>query len=1122
VFPPAKRLALLLPLLLATVMAPSSADAFALNGYRWPEGTGIVMRLSLSRPPVSFQDGSASWNASAADALKIWNQHVDTVTFVEGGQAPAGEGDAVNTVFFATSIYGESFGANTLAVTVYYRGPNNTFSETDVIFNNKLKWGSYRGPLQGSGPNATYDLHRVALHEFGHALGLSHPDEKGQSFTAIMNSQISDLDALAQDDIDGARSIYGLKITSSLNPPSVQSGSPFSYQITASNNPINFSATGLPPGLQLNASSGLISGVPTTSGTFLVDVVVQGAFGVATARIQIAIVALPLTSGSYFPDVPVGADFSYQITASNNPTSFTATGLPAGLSLDPNIGRISGIPTVTGTFSVLIKAIGPTAEASATLQIVISPPRITSYFNPPPVELGSPFSYQITATHNPSGFNASNLPAGLEFNPNTGLISGTATVAGFFYVPVTAQTAFGNANGYLYISILAPRITSGGPYSVDIGTAFTVQVKASHGPTSFSATGLPPGLKLDQGTGVISGVPELSGQYSIQLSAQGTTGTATQSTYIQVWPLDTPTEPIAKISTTGGAMIADPIRPRIYVANGYSVLVINTVSLEISEVGLWGGGSGSNYEEPSISADGNKLWLPVFSSKTLKSVDLNTLTSLPDLQVSVSPRRAREGADGRLYLTGGGTSEEGVYQVDPSTGATLARFGPKIGETFYPCTIEMSPDRKTLYVAETQGEAGLSSYRIAPGISPTFLQRVQAAPYYSIQRQIVVNPNGQTVALVSAAFGYSVPDPVVMRASNDLNVVRFTMTFPPPLGQTAFSPNGSLLFQTRNLQSSIDVFDDLTHSVTRRITLPDRAVVSHYSLATAVDKDNSRLFVRGGPSGGTIYIFPVVPPSGPPAPPKSLINVSTRLRSQTGDDVLIGGFVISGTEPKKMIIRAMGPSLPVPGKLADPVLALHASDGSVLAQNDNWNARRTDVLSTGFVPNDEHESAIVTTLQPGAYTAILRGLGGTAGVALVEVYDLSPESNSRIINISTRGKVETADNVMIGGFVIGGDQPTKVMVRALGPSLAAHGVPGVLADTNLNLHDSNGAIIASNDDWQTDQKQEIIDSNIPPPGDPRETAIVRTLAPGPYTAIVRGKNNVTGVALVEVYNLEPN
>jgi hypothetical protein len=221
-----------------------------------------------------------------------------------------------------------------------------------------------------------------------------------------------------------------------------------------------------------------------------------------------------------------------------------------------------------------------------------------------------------------------------------------------------------------------------------------------------------------------------------------------------------------------------------------------------------------------------------------------------------------------------------------------------------------------------------------------------------------------------------------------------------------------------------------------------------------------------------------------------------------------------------VIVRAIGPSIPLSDRLADPVLELHGPSGPI-AQNDNWNSQRSEILSSTLAPSQEREAAIVATLNPGAYTAIVRGVGNSIGVALVEVYDLTPGSDSRIGNISSRGKVETGDNVMIGGFILGGGQPTRVCVRAIGPSLGNHGVAGALADTTLNLHDGNGNLFASNDDWQSEQADEINAAALPP-ADPREAAIIRTLQPGNYTAIVRGKNNTSGVALVEVFNLEPN
>jgi hypothetical protein len=255
-----------------------------------------------------------------------------------------------------------------------------------------------------------------------------------------------------------------------------------------------------------------------------------------------------------------------------------------------------------------------------------------------------------------------------------------------------------------------------------------------------------------------------------------------------------------------------------------------------------------------------------------------------------------------------------------------------------------------------------------------------------------------------------------------------------------------------------------------------------------------------------------------------LLNISTRMRVLTGDNVLIGGFIITGTDDKHVIVRGIGPSLTsqgVPGALQDPTLELHDSTGALLAFNDNWkDTQQVDIEATGIPPTNDLESAIVATLPANGsgYTAILRGKNDTTGVGLVEAYDLNRMVNSKLANISTRGFVDTGDNVMIGGF-IAGNGLTKVIVRAIGPSLTSQGVPGALQDPTLELHDGSGATIASNDNWK-DTQQAAIEATTIPPTDDRESAIVTTLAPGPYTAIVRGKNNTTGVALVEVYNIQ--
>ena len=252
--------------------------------------------------------------------------------------------------------------------------------------------------------------------------------------------------------------------------------------------------------------------------------------------------------------------------------------------------------------------------------------------------------------------------------------------------------------------------------------------------------------------------------------------------------------------------------------------------------------------------------------------------------------------------------------------------------------------------------------------------------------------------------------------------------------------------------------------------------------------------------------------------PSTLANISTRARVQEGDKAIIGGFIITGTQLKTLVVRAVGPSLTVPGVLMDPVLEVYDSAGTLVATNDNWPEAetRTEIVASGLAPEHPNEPALWGVINPGAYTVAVRGQGNATGVGLVEVYDLDRGVDSKLANISTRAFVETGDNVMIGGFIIQGEADQKAIVRALGPSLP---VAGALADPTLELYDGNGTLLAANDNWRSDQEAEIAATTIPPSND-RESAFVRTLTPGSYTAIVRGVNDTSGLALVEVYALD--
>lgn len=290
--------------------------------------------------------------------------------------------------------------------------------------------------------------------------------------------------------------------------------------------------------------------------------------------------------------------------------------------------------------------------------------------------------------------------------------------------------------------------------------------------------------------------------------------------------------------------------------------------------------------------------------------------------------------------------------------------------------------------------------------------------------------------------------------------------------------------------------------------------------------------------GNPCYLIDAIP--APPAASGSAVNISTRLNVGTGDNVLIAGFIVSGTGQKKVMVRAIGPSLiasKLSGVLMDPTLKVFDSAGHEVATNDDWQttvisgvvtrSQTADITASKIAPTDPKESALIATLDPGAYTAIVEGAGGAAGIAVVDIYDLSSSTPAKMANISTRGYVRPGDNAMIGGFIIAG-QPATVVVRGIGPSLAKSGLQNTLTDPTLELHDGNGGLIGSNDDWMYTMPGGAVSGNQSlflqekklAPTDFNESAMAVTLSPGSYTAIVRGSGSTSGLGLVEVYSLQ--
>ena len=369
---------------------------------------------------------------------------------------------------------------------------------------------------------------------------------------------------------------------------------------------------------------------------------------------------------------------------------------------------------------------------------------------------------------------------------------------------------------------------------------------------------------------------------------------------------------------------------------------------------------------------------------------------------------------------------------------------------------------------------------------------------------------------------------------NTVNPPRLTVTFQAPAGSPTPTPTSTpTSTPTATTSATATATATVTPTATSTTTATATATASSTSTATASGTApstptatvTSTATVSSTPTP-TITVTPMPTPTPTPTPTVTpsgsvLANISTRLQVGTGDNVLIGGFVISGTQPKRVILRAIGPSLSTlfSNYLRNPVLELRDASGGLIHRNDNWRSEQEKaIIGSGIPPSDDSESAIIETLPASgsAYTAIVSGFVNQTGIGLVEVYDLDPTADSRLANISTRGFVQTGNNVLIGGLIVLGDGPLRVILRGLGPTLA---VPEALANPTLELHDSNGAFVGFNDDWRADQEAEIIATGLAPASD-LESAMVRNLAPGFYTFVLRGVNQSSGLALIEAYALD--
>jgi len=439
---------------------------------------------------------------------------------------------------------------------------------------------------------------------------------------------------------------------------------------------------------------------------------------------------------------------------------------------------------------------------------------------------------------------------------------------------------------------------------------------------------------------------------------------------------------------------------------------------------------------------------------------------------------------------------------------TSVDFGVESANNTQPVTVRLYTNSGAPFPGGTRTQIATTTISVTAAQTGTVVNAPITAAVPAGTSELVMEvftPDGQATG--NLLFIGSNADPE--SGTSYLSAAACGVTNPTPVAQLGF-PNMHIVFNVHGScgGGSPTPTATFTPTVTPTVTATATATASGTVTPTPTP---------------TITVTPTPTPSGTPA--AQTVNLSTRMLVLTGDQVGIGGFIITGNAPKQVLLRGIGPSLSnfgVPNPLADPTMELHGPSGFVTLNNNNWrDTQEAEIQATGLAPTSDLESAILATLPPGNYTAIVKGVNNGTGVGLVEVFDLDQAADSKLGNISTRAFVSTGNDIMIAGFILGNNPgDDNVVLRGLGPSLTAFGVPTVLADPTLELRDNNGALLRANDNWQDDPEQAAIitAAGLALPNSV-ESGVAATLSPGQYTALLAGLNMGTGNGLVEVYDL---
>lgn len=957
--------------------------------------------------------------------------------------------------------------------------------------------------------------------------------------------------------------------------PDAVGGHPYSFQIVT--NPVQppgtvYSADGLPSGLAVNSSTGVVSGTTGTVG--LSKGTLHFALNSATSPYPYQITVDPAAGAPTITSAgaatgTVGTPFVYVIAATSGPTSYSYAQLPPGLTSSG--AQISGTPTTAGLFFTSISANNGSGQgAIVVLMFTISAagplPSLTSAAVVSSPQ-GAPFSYTITATNSPTSFAAAGLPSGLSLNASTGLISGTPAAPQVASISLTASNSYGSSlprNLVLTIGSFSA-ITSPTTLAGTAGSAFAATLTANNSPVTYNLTGLPSGLSFNSVTGVISGTPATAGTYTLIAGANNLLGAGPSV--------------VITLSLSGSSAGAGPVAPQIVVAPQAQVVTVgSTATFSVTAAGSGTLGyqwafngipiSGATAASVSLAlvnsteagsytvAVANSTGTTVSAPATLTVLSLfvpPSITAQPYLSTDSagSPVSFTVGASGTAPLT-----YQWLLGGTPIAGATL----PTI------TMLAVQPANAGTYSVVATNPAGSSTsagalLTVTPG---------GVAPIFQYQPSATSVTVGGTATLIVGVVG---PPPITYQwydggiaipgaTSTSLtfspvasgNAGSYSAVITDPAGSVTTSsvaltvnPAGgppvpvSIVLQPLPVSTPVGGVATFTVAVTgdAPVTYQWRknqaniagATGPSFSIADVQASDGATYDVVASNAFSAGYSFPTPLTITTAGAPSRITNLSVRGFDGSAANALVIGIVVGGSGTMSALVRAVGPTLSqfgVTGLLAAPQLSILASSQAVVASDAAWGG--TPALSAAFastgafpLPPASLDSAVLSSLAPGSYTAQVAGANGGTGVVLLEVYDadVAASPTASFIDLSARGMAGTGASELTVGFVITGPSSETVLVRAIGPTLAtAFSVAGAMTNPNVTVFNSSQAIVGFDSGWGgTAALQAAFTAAgafaLPPTS--ADSALLVTLPPGAYTAQANGANGSTGIALLEVY-----